>query len=105
MIPYQVTYNEAGRPVTLKFYPNWCNSNGLYWEELGRKALRLGKFDIPRWSCGADGCLTYTESSSFTNYTLVGCLVEEAQALVTELMDKLVEWDSIRNVFKGLKGE
>jgi len=102
MIPYIITYDEQGIPKVLKFYPDWCDSKGLHWDELGKEALKYN-FTIPNWHLDGN-YLVYNNSLSDLCY-IPKELVEEAQFQVTLLMDKLLEWDNIRKVFKGLEGD
>ena len=90
---------QEGNPDRLIFEPDFVSSSGDYWAKAGKKALY--QFPIDGWSLRSEGELLLVHVLGKDNPPrLPGLMVADAQACVTKIMDKLVEWNTIRKILE-----
>lgn len=95
------TVEHDGNQAILRFEPRFTTSSGLSWPSLGRAALKRIKIEEWDWSPTTSTLYQYVDGefpmSDYAN------MVGAAQAEVTKIMDKLVDWDITRQIFEEIK--
>lgn len=92
---FLIKYDEDAKPIEVSFRPDLVSSKGEYNHKLGN--LALTKLGIKDWRWDSEKLYRVIIDPQYV--LIARTIIQEAQDQVTQLIDRLLEWDNYRRVF------